>query len=96
MGWFGHGHSRQGTLFPRDATSKNFGRGHIGRGRTNIAPNWGGKMNPFSFIRGLSCSPVLESPEESCPLSSCVSAALFIVVHCKDTAPKIRNNYSQT
>ncbi len=27
-----------GTHRPRDAASKNFSRGHIGRGRTNIAP----------------------------------------------------------
>ena len=38
MGWFGQGHNSQGTFCPRDATSKIFGRGHIGRGRTNIAP----------------------------------------------------------
>jgi hypothetical protein len=36
MGWFGQGHNTQGTLCPRDATSKNFWSGHIGRGRTNI------------------------------------------------------------
>jgi hypothetical protein len=38
MGWFGQGQNSQGTLCPRVATSKNFGRGHIGRGWTNIAP----------------------------------------------------------
>ncbi len=38
MGWFGQGQNSQGTLCPRDATSKNIGRGHIGRGWTNIAP----------------------------------------------------------
>ncbi len=38
MGWFGQGQNSQVTLCPRDATSKNFGRGHIGRGWTNIAP----------------------------------------------------------
>jgi hypothetical protein len=43
MGWLGQGHNRQGTLCPRDAASKNFRSGthrsgHIGRGRTNIAP----------------------------------------------------------
>jgi hypothetical protein len=38
MGWFGQGQNSQGTLCPRVATSKNFGRGHIGQGWTNIAP----------------------------------------------------------
>jgi hypothetical protein len=27
MGWFGQGHNSQGTLCPRDATSKNFRSG---------------------------------------------------------------------
>ncbi len=34
----GQGHNSQGTLCPRDATSKDFWSGNIGRGRTNIAP----------------------------------------------------------
>ncbi len=38
MGWFGQSQNSLGTLYPRDATSKNFRWGLIGRGRTNIAP----------------------------------------------------------
>ncbi len=49
MGWFGQGYNSQGTLCPRGTTAKGhfvqgmqhpriFGRGHIDRGRTNIAP----------------------------------------------------------
>ncbi len=38
MGWFGQGQNSQGTLCPRLQHPKIFGRGHIGRGWTNIAP----------------------------------------------------------
>jgi hypothetical protein len=38
MGWFGQGHNSQGIFVQGMQHPRIFGRGHIGRGRLNIAP----------------------------------------------------------
>jgi hypothetical protein len=62
MGWFGQGQNSQGTLCPRVQHPRIFGRGHIGQGWTNIAPNWMGPLVLFgdywTFFGGLLTSQI--------------------------------------